>query len=147
MVRGRVGNVMRVMVHRGRRRGCRDIAPPCRCLFPPAGIRPCAPLAEGAGAGGGAAPVLYGVSPGPPGLGPGTPTAFPPDGLAACAQAGAESASAAITATPPKRCFVRNPFSPSEPFKSRTAEGTGFGSHSGCPEPEAVPATTPLCDN
>jgi len=78
MVRGRVGNVMRVMVHRGRRRGCRDIAPPCRCLFPPAGIRPCAPLAEGAGAGGGAAPVLYGVSPGPPGLGPGTPTAFPP---------------------------------------------------------------------
>jgi hypothetical protein len=50
-------------------------------------------------------------------------------------------------ATPPKRCFVRNPFSPSEPFKSRTAEGTGFGSHSGCPEPEAVPATTPLCDN
>jgi len=27
MVRGRVGNVMRVMVHRGRRRGCRDIAP------------------------------------------------------------------------------------------------------------------------
>jgi hypothetical protein len=35
-----------------------------------------------------------------------TPTAFPPDGLAGCAQTGAESASAAITATPPKRCFV-----------------------------------------
>jgi len=90
MVRGRVGNVMRVMVHRGRRRGCRDIAPPCRCLFPPAGIRPCAPLAEGAGAGG-AAPVLFGVR---------------PDGLAGCAQAGAESANAAITATPLKGCFV-----------------------------------------
>jgi hypothetical protein len=102
---GRVGNVMRVMVHRGRRRGCRDIAPLVDVFFPPAGIRPCAPLAEGAGAGG-AAPVLSGVRPGPPGLGPGTPTAFPPDGLAGCAQTGAESASAAITATPPKRCFV-----------------------------------------
>ena len=39
-------------------------------------------------------------------LGPGIPIEFPPDGLAGCAQAGAESASAAITATPPKRCFI-----------------------------------------
>ena len=32
----------------------------------------------------------YGVRPGPPGLGPGMPIELPPDGLAACAQAGAE---------------------------------------------------------
>jgi hypothetical protein len=69
-------------------------------LLPPVGIWP-----DGVGAGGGA-PVVYGVRPGPPGLGPGIPIEFPPDGLAGCAQAGAESASAAITATPLKRCFV-----------------------------------------
>jgi hypothetical protein len=63
--------------------------------LPPAGIRPDGP-----------APVLYGIRPGPPGLGPGIPIEFPPDGLAGCAQAGAESASAAITATPLKRCFA-----------------------------------------
>jgi hypothetical protein len=50
--------------------------------------------------------VLYGVRPGPPGFGPGRPTAFPPDGLAGCAPTGAENASAATTATPFKRCFV-----------------------------------------
>jgi hypothetical protein len=46
-------------------------------------------------------PELYGVSPGPPGFGPGTPMALPPVGL--CAQAGAENASAATTATPVKK--------------------------------------------
>src|SRR6202040_2315494 len=65
----------------------------------------------GAGAeGGGAAvvrgPELYGVSPGPPGFGPGVPIELPPDGLACCAQTGAENASAATTATPVKRCFI-----------------------------------------
>jgi hypothetical protein len=34
------------------------------------------------------------------------PAGIRPDGLAGCAQTGAESASAAITATPLKRCFV-----------------------------------------
>ena len=47
-------------------------------------------------------PVLYGVSPGPPGFGPGVPIELPPDGLACCAQTGAENASAATTATPVK---------------------------------------------
>ena len=46
------------------------------------------------------APVVYGVSPGPPGFGPGMPIGFPPDGLAGCAQTGAANASAAIAATP-----------------------------------------------
>lgn len=66
--------------------------------------------AEGAIAAGaiGREPELYGVSPGPPGLGPGIPIAFPPDGLAGCAHAGAKMASAAATATPPKRCFMRS---------------------------------------
>lgn len=72
-------------------------------------------IAEGAIAGGGAdggggalvrGPELYGVSPGPPGFGPGTPMALPPDGLAGWAQTGAENASAAITATPVMRCFI-----------------------------------------
>ena len=36
-------------------------------------------------------PLVYGVNPGPPGLGPGTPTGFPL-GLNCCAQAGAEKA-------------------------------------------------------
>ena len=72
-------------------------------------------IAEGAIAGGGAegggaavvrGPELYGVSPGPPGFGPGIPMALPPDGLAGWAQTGAENASAAITATPVIRCFI-----------------------------------------
>lgn len=67
-------------------------------------------IAEGGAEGGGAAvvrgPELYGVSPGPPGFGPGTPKALPPDGLAGCAQTGAENASAATTATPVMRCFI-----------------------------------------
>jgi hypothetical protein len=72
-------------------------------------------VAEGAIAGGGAegggaavvrGPELYGVRPGPPGFGPGVPMELPPDGLAGCAQTGAENASAAITATPVKRCFI-----------------------------------------
>jgi len=46
------------------------------------------------------APVVYGVSPGPPGFGPGMPIGFPPDGLAGCAQTGAANAGAGITATP-----------------------------------------------
>ena len=85
-----MGNVMRVMVHRGVAEVAGIWPPLVDVFFPPAGIRPCAPLAEGAGAGG-AAPVLSGVR---------------PDGLAGCAQAGAESASAAITATPLKRFLV-----------------------------------------
>jgi hypothetical protein len=48
---------------------------------------------------------VYGVSPGPPGLGPGTPTAFPP-GLYCCAQAGVEKARAAHTATPVRSRFI-----------------------------------------
>jgi hypothetical protein len=72
-------------------------------------------IAEGAivGAGaedGGAAvvrgPELYGVSPGPPGFGPGMPIELPPDGLVVCAQTGAENASTAAIATPVKRCFM-----------------------------------------
>src|ERR1700748_3795525 len=75
-------------------------------------------IAEGAIAAGGAVrgpdsaeppglgPELYGVSPGPPGFGPGVPIELPPDGLACCAQADAENASAAATATPVKRCFI-----------------------------------------
>ena len=72
-------------------------------------------IAEGAIAGGGAegggaavvrGPELYGVSPGPPGFGPGVPTALPPDGLAGCADTGAENASAATIATPVKRRFI-----------------------------------------
>jgi hypothetical protein len=31
---------------------------------------------------------------------------LPPDGLAGCAQTGAQNASAATTATPVKRCFM-----------------------------------------
>jgi hypothetical protein len=54
--------------------------------------------------------VLYGVSAGPPGLGPGIPIALPPGlalpGLITCAPTGAENASAAITATPLKRRLV-----------------------------------------
>jgi hypothetical protein len=50
--------------------------------------------------------VLYGVRPGPPGLGPGIPIEFPPEGLAGCAHTGAEKASAATTATPVRRCFI-----------------------------------------
>ena len=65
----------------------------------------------GAGAEGGGAAVVrgpepYGVSPGPPGFGPGTPIALPPDGLTGCAQTGAENASAATTATPVISCFM-----------------------------------------
>jgi hypothetical protein len=72
-------------------------------------------IAEGAIAAGGAVrgpdsadppglgPELYGVSPGPPGFGPGVPMELPPEGLACCAQTGAENASAATTATPAKR--------------------------------------------
>jgi hypothetical protein len=64
-------------------------------------------IAEGGAEDGGAAvargPVLYGVSPGPPGFGPGVAMELPPDGLAVCAQAGAENASAATTATPVKK--------------------------------------------
>jgi len=72
-------------------------------------------MAEGAIAGGGAegggaavvrGPELYGVNPGPPGFGPGIPIELPPDGLVGWAQAGAENASAATTATPVKRCFM-----------------------------------------
>jgi len=48
-------------------------------------------------------PELYGVNPGPPGFGPGVPIALPPDGLAVCAHAGADNASAATTATPVKK--------------------------------------------
>ena len=67
-------------------------------------------IAEGAIAGAGAdvggaavvrGPELYGVSPGPPGFGPGVPMELPPDGF--CAQTGADNASAATTATPVKR--------------------------------------------
>ena len=54
--------------------------------------------------------MLYGVSAGPPGLGPGIPIALPPGlalpGLITCAPTGAENASAAITATPLKRRLV-----------------------------------------
>jgi hypothetical protein len=53
--------------------------------------------------------VLYGVRPGPPGLGPGIPIEFPPDGLACCAPTGAENASAATTATPVRKCFMLDP--------------------------------------
>ena len=67
-------------------------------------------IAEGGADGGGAAavrgPELYGVSPGPPGFGPGAPMALPPDGLAGCAQTGAENASAATIATPVSKCFM-----------------------------------------
>jgi len=51
-------------------------------------------------------PLLYGVNPGPPGFGPGTPIAFPPDGLAGCAPSGADNAKAAITATPVHKYFM-----------------------------------------
>jgi len=51
-------------------------------------------------------PVLYGVRPGPPGLGPGIPMGFPPDGLAGCANTGAQNPSAAAIATPVNRCFI-----------------------------------------
>ena len=54
----------------------------------------------------GAGPELYGVKPGPPGFGPGMPIAFPPDGLAGCAHAGAAIASAATIAALVKRCFI-----------------------------------------
>lgn len=50
-------------------------------------------------------PVVYGVSPGPPGLGPGRPKALPP-GLVDWAQVGAETASAATIAMPVRRCFM-----------------------------------------
>jgi hypothetical protein len=69
-------------------------------------------VAAGAGAAGGGAIAgragaeLYGVKPGPPGLGPGIPIEFPPDGLTGCAPMGAENASAATTATPVRRCFI-----------------------------------------
>ena len=53
-----------------------------------------------------AGPVVYGVKPGPPGFGPGIPIGFPPDGLAGCADAGAQNASAATIATPVMRCFI-----------------------------------------
>jgi hypothetical protein len=49
VVHGRVGNVMRVMVHRGRRRGCRDIAPPCRCLLPSCGHSAVCAISRGGG--------------------------------------------------------------------------------------------------
>src|SRR5436305_10039331 len=49
-------------------------------------------------------PVLYGVRTGPPGPEPGAPTEFAPDEFAGYAQTGRESASAATTATPFKRC-------------------------------------------
>ena len=66
-------------------------------------------MAEGAAEGDGAAvvrgPELYGVSPGPPGFGPGVPMELPPDGLVCCAQTGAENASAATTATPVKKLW------------------------------------------
>jgi hypothetical protein len=68
-------------------------------LLPPAGIWP-----DGVAAGG--APVLYGVRPGPPGFGPGKPTAFPPDGLVGCAPTAADNAIAAIAAMPVKRYFI-----------------------------------------
>ena len=57
--------------------------------------------------GGGACPgpVVYGVSPGPPGFGPGMPTGLPP-GLVGCAQVGAERARAATIPTPVRRCFM-----------------------------------------
>jgi hypothetical protein len=71
--------------------------------------------ADGAMAGGGAdaagaaverGPELYGVNPGPPGFGPGVPTELPPGLVAGCAQAGAEIATAAISAAPDRRCFM-----------------------------------------
>ncbi len=49
VVHGRVGNVMRVMVHRGRRRGCRDMAPPCRCLLPSCGHSAVCAISRGGG--------------------------------------------------------------------------------------------------
>jgi hypothetical protein len=61
----------------------------------------------GAGAAAGrAGAVVYGVKPGPPGFGPGIPIAFPPDGLAGCADTGTQNASAATSATPVMRCFI-----------------------------------------
>lgn len=103
------------------RLGCCDAILPCellracRCFggiaevvsdIEGGGIAAAGAGAAGAGAAIGRAGELYGVNPGPPGLGPGMPIGFPPEGLAGCAPTGAENASAAITATPVKRCFM-----------------------------------------
>jgi hypothetical protein len=49
--------------------------------------------------------VVYGVDPGPAGLKPGVPTAFPP-GLVGWPQLGAEKAIAATTAAPVRICLM-----------------------------------------
>jgi hypothetical protein len=51
-------------------------------------------------------PELYGVNPGPPGFGPGSPIELPPGALVGCAQAADVIASAATTATPVSGCFM-----------------------------------------
>ena len=70
---------------------------------------------------------MYGVNPGPPGLGPGIPTAFPPDGLGACAQMGVEKASTAATATPFTRSFMVMDLAPVVEQVGKDAEGTVSG--------------------
>jgi hypothetical protein len=57
-------------------------------------------------------------------LGPGIPIAFPPDGLAGCAQTGAEKASTAATATPFTRSFMFMDLAPVVEQVGEDAEGT-----------------------